>query len=276
VLVPKLITTLRGYTRAAIVAGGLISLLGGSRVQIGGPTGAFVVIVAGIAVLIASTQITDLLGLDIASLPTEFVPKWERLLAALPTASTPAIAIGVGTVLLLAVWPKVSRRIPGPFVALVLGSVAVAVPDLPVETIGSRFGAIPSGFPEITVPTVTIARFRELVVPTATIAMLGAIESLLSAVVADGMVGGRHRSNMELVAQGVANFASPLVGGIPATGAIARTATNAKNGATTPVAGLVHALTLLLITLFAAPLAARVPMATLAEILCVVAYHMSE
>jgi sulfate permease, SulP family len=360
VLVPKLVTTLRGYTRAAfvgdltagvivgivalplaiafaiasgvpperglwtaIVAGGLISLLGGSRVQIGGPTGAFVVIVAGIvaqhgldglalatlmagvmliafglarfgtaityipypvvvgftsgiAVLIASTQVKDLLGLDITSLPAEFVPKWQALVAALPTASTPAIAIGVGTVLLLAVWPRVSRRIPGPFIALVLGSVAVAMLDLPVETIGSRFGAIPSGIPALTFPAVTLERLRELLLPAATIAMLGAIESLLSAVVADGMIGGRHRSNMELVAQGVANLASPLVGGIPATGAIARTATNVKNGATTPIAGLVHALTLLLITLFAAPLAARVPMATLAGILCVVAYHMSE
>ncbi|HET9133448.1 MAG TPA: sulfate permease [Gemmatimonadales bacterium] len=359
-LVPKLVTTLRGYTRAAfigdltagvivgivalplaiafaiasgvpperglwtaIVAGGLISLLGGSRVQIGGPTGAFVVIVAGIvaqhgldglalatlmagvmliafglarfgtaityipypvvvgftsgiAVLIASTQVKDLLGLEIASLPAEFVPKWQALVAALPTASTPAIAIGVGTVLLLAVWPRVSRRIPGPFVALIAGSVAVALLDLPVETIGSRFGAIPSGIPALSFPSVTIDRLRELLLPAATIAMLGAIESLLSAVVADGMIGGRHRSNMELVAQGVANLASPLVGGIPATGAIARTATNVKNGATTPVAGIVHALTLLLITLFAAPLAARVPMATLAGILCVVAYHMSE
>src|SRR5438067_8425936 len=174
------------------------------------------------------------------------------------------------------VWPRVSHRIPGPFVALIVTTALVRFFHLPVETIGTRFGAISASFPHPVLPHVTLDQLTALVAPAFTIALLAAVESLLSAVVADGMIGGRHRSNMELVAQGIANIASPLFGGIPATGAIARTATNIKNGGRTPVAGMVHALTLLLITLFFGRWAALVPMATLAGILLVVSYHMSE
>jgi SulP family sulfate permease len=173
-------------------------------------------------------------------------------------------------------WPRLSRRIPGPFVALIVVTVVVNLFHLPVETIGSRFGTLHVGFPAPSLPHISGAELKLLVGPAFTIALLGAVESLLSAVVADGMIGGRHRSNVELVAQGIANIASPLFGGIPATGAIARTATNIKNGGRTPVAGMVHAFTLLVITLFVGKYAARVPLATLAAILVIVAYHMSE
>src|SRR5689334_24234115 len=173
-------------------------------------------------------------------------------------------------------WPRVSRRIPGPFIALIITAVAAQLLHWPVETIGSRFGGISAGFPHPVLPHVSITQMTALVVPAFTIAMLGAVESLLSAVVADGMIGSRHRSNMELVAQGIANVASPIFGGIPATGAIARTATNVKNGGRTPIAGMTHAVTLLLITLFFGRWAGLVPLATLAGILVVVAYHMSE
>src|SRR5689334_18427880 len=173
-------------------------------------------------------------------------------------------------------WPRVSRRIPGPFIALIITAVAAQLLHWPVETIGSRFGGISAGFPHPVLPHVSITQMTALVVPAFTIALLGAVESLLSAVVADGMIGGHHRSNMELVAQGVANIASPLFGGIPATGAIARTATNVKNGGRTPIAGMTHAVTLLLITLFFGRWAAMIPLAVLAAILVVVAYNMSE
>lgn len=359
-LVPKLATTLRGYTRAqlaadcsagvivgivalplaiafgiasgvtpqqglvtAIVAGFLISALGGSRVQIGGPTGAFVVIVAdvvarhglhgllvatmlagvlliglglaklggalkfiprpvivgftsGIAVLIFSTQVRDLLGLRLASVPAEFGAKWVAYAGALGTATPAAIALSAGALAILLLWPRVSRRVPAPFVALVAATVACAALDLPVETIGSRFGEIRAVLPAPALPGLSLAMVREVFPSAITIALLAAIESLLSAVVADGMLGTRHRSNMELVAQGVANVVTPLFGGIPATGAIARTATNVRNGGRTPVAGIVHALTLLLIVLAAGGLVARIPMAALAAILVVVSYHMSE
>jgi SulP family sulfate permease len=181
-----------------------------------------------------------------------------------------------GSVLLIVLWPKVSRRVPGPFVALVAATAVVQIFHLPVETIGSRFGSIAASVPHPQVPHLTLTQVSGLIGPAFTIALLGAVESLLSAVVADGMIGGRHRSNMELVAQGLANIAAPLFGGIPATGAIARTATNVKNGGRTPVAGMIHALTLLVITLGAGRWAALIPMPVLAAILVVVAYHMSE
>lgn len=359
-LVPKLATTLRGYDRAqlgrdvsagvivaivalplsiafaiasgvtpdrglvtAVVAGFLISALGGSRVQIGGPTGAFVVVVygiverhgvagltvatlmagvmlvafglarlgatiryiprplvtgftAGIAVIIAVGQLKDLLGLRMGAVPADFVEKVAALAAHARSATPAAVAVSAAALAILVLWPKVSRRIPGPLVALVATTAAVHLLGLDVETIGSRFGPIRAALPAPTLPALSLADVRALVAPAFTIAVLGGIESLLSAVVADGMIGGRHRSNMELVAQGVANVGSALFGGIPATGAIARTATNVKNGGRTPVAGIVHAVALLLITLFFGRWAALVPMATLAAILVVVAYHMSE
>ena len=316
------VTPERGlYT--AIIAGFIISALGGSRVQIGGPTGAFVVIVygivqkygvdgltvatlmagvlllalgllrlggaikfipypvtvgftSGIALVILSGQVKDLFGLRMGTVPAEFVEKWRAYAAYVTTVNPWAVAVAGAALVIVLLWPRVNRRVPGPFVALIVTTAAVQLLGLPVETIGSRFGAISASFPAPTLPSVTWTMARELVGPAFTIAVLGAIESLLSAVVADGMTGGRHRSNTELVAQGVANLVTPLFGGIPATGAIARTATNVKNGARTPVAGIVHALTLLLITLFFGRWAALIPMATLAAILVVVAYHMSE
>ena len=358
--VPKLVTTLRTYTRkeftadltagvivgivalplaiafaiasgvtperglyTAIVAGFLISALGGSRVQIGGPTGAFVVIVygiiqqhgfdglavatlmagallvvmgfaklgavikfiphpvvtgftTGIAVIIFSSQIKDLLGLEMGAVPAEFFEKWAAFAAHIESVSPAAMLVAALALFVIVLWPRLNHRIPGPFVALIVTTLVVQLLDLPVETIGSRFGAISASLPRPSLPDVSWADIPGLVGPAFTIALLAAVESLLSAVVADGMIGGRHRSNMELVAQGVANIASPLFGGIPATGAIARTATNVKNGGRTPVAGMVHALTLLVVTLFFARWAALIPMATLAAILVVVAYHMSE
>jgi SulP family sulfate permease len=306
----------------AIVAGLIISALGGSRVQIGGPTGAFVVIVygivqkygidgltvatlmagvllvifglarlgtaikfiphpvvtgftSGIAVIIFTQQVKDLLGLEMAAVPPEFLGRWAAYAGA--TSLDPA-AVGLSalSIAIIFLWPRVDRRIPGPFVALVAATLIAQLLGLDVETIGSRFGAISASIPKPTMPDLTLAQVLALVGPAFTIALLGAIESLLSAVVADGMTGGRHRSNMELVAQGVANLASASFGGIPATGAIARTATNVKNGGRTPVAGIIHALTLLVITLAFGSLASRIPMAVLAAILVVVAYHMSE
>ncbi len=307
----------------AIVAGFTISALGGSRVQIGGPTGAFVVVVSGIiatygldglfvctlmagillivlgatglgtavkyiprpvvigftngiGVLIASTQIRDLLGLGVAEVPGDFIGRVRVLWAYAGTFSVSAVMLGsvtVALVLTLRVW---ARRIPGSMIALVLGAVAVAAVGLPVETVGTRFGGVPSGLPAIHIPRVDPALFLRLLSPALTVAMLGAIESLLSAVVADRMTGDRHDPNVELVAQGVANVLSPLFGGLPATGAIARTATNVRSGARTPVAGITHAVTLALILLFAAPLARHIPLAVLAGILLIVSYDMGE
>jgi len=307
----------------AVVAGFLISALGGSRVQIGGPTGAFIVIVAGIvakfgvsgllivtlmagviliamgatglgtavkfiprpvtigftngiAVLIASTQVKDFLGLKIGALPSEFVSRLRVLGGHLSSTDWRAFALSASSLVVIVFWPKVTRRVPGTIVALVLATLAVACFTLPVATIGSKFGGIPTGLPAFSIP-----KFRpELIMPLLpsafTVALLAAVESLLSAVVADSMTGDRHNSNVELIAQGVANLASPLFGGIPATGAIARTATNIRSGARTPVAGMVHALTLLCILVLAAPLARFVPLATLAAVLFVVAYNMGE
>ncbi|HSE52721.1 MAG TPA: SulP family inorganic anion transporter, partial [Gemmatimonadales bacterium] len=213
---------------------------------------------------------------QIAQVPPEFFGKWLSFLTHLGTANPSTAAIGLGTLLILIFWPRVSHRIPGPLVALLAGTVAATLLELPVETIGSRFGVIDSSLPHPVFPRVTEGMLVSLAGPALTIALLAAIESLLSAVVADGMIGGRHRSNMELVAQGAANLVSPLFGGMPATGAIARTATNVKSGGRTPVAGIVHAMTLLLITLFFGQWAALIPLASLAAILVMVAYHMSE
>jgi len=307
----------------AVIAGFLISALGGSRVQIGGPTGAFVVIVygivqkhgidglaiatimagvilvvmgfaklgamikfiphpvitgftSGIAVIIFSGGIKDLLGLHMGEVPPGFFEKWITY-AQTASGFTPA-AVGVSALSLavIVLWPKVTRRVPGTFIALIITTAVVSIMNLPVETIGSRFGATSGSIPPIQLPSVSFAQISALVGPAFTIAVLAAIESLLSAVVADGMIGGRHRSNMELIGQGVANIVTPLFGGIPATGAIARTVTNVKNGGRTPVAGIVHALTLLIITLFGARWAGLIPMATLAAILVVVSVQMSQ
>ena len=307
----------------AIVTGFLISALGGSRFQIGGPTGAFVVVVAGIiaehgvsglfvctmmagvilivlgatgmgaavkylprpvvvgftngiAVLIASTQIRDLLGLRMGSVPSEFVERMAAFGGHI-TAITPSAAALAGVALLVIIllrraWPKV----PGTIVALVGGTAAVVLFGLDVDTIGSRFGGIPGGLPTVHIPKFEAALIPALIRPALTIALLGAIESLMSAVVADRMGRDRHNPNVELVAQGVANVVSPMFGGLPATGAIARTATNIRSGARTPVAGIVHALTLLIVLLVAAPLAQFIPLAVLAAILLVVSYNMGE
>ena len=307
----------------AIVAGALISLLGGSRVQIGGPTGAFVVIVAGIvarygvdglfmctmlagvilvalgvtgmgsairfiprpvvvgftngiAVLIASTQIRDFFGLKMTSMPSEFLGRMRALVQAAGTWSPAATALAIGALVCIIVAARISRRIPGSIIVLLAGTGAVVFLGLDVETIGSRFGGVPSGLPALRWPQFHFATLGALVMPAVTVAMLGAIESLMSATVADRLSGDRHDPNVELVAQGIANIASPLVGGLPATGAIARTATNVRSGARTPVAGVIHAITLLLILLFAAPLARYVPLAILSAILMFVAYNMSE
>ncbi|MFN7981464.1 MAG: SulP family inorganic anion transporter [Vicinamibacterales bacterium] len=307
----------------AIVTGFLISALGGSRFQIGGPTGAFVVVVSGIiakygidglfmstmmagvllvvlgatglgsavkfipqpvvigftngiAVTIASTQLRDMFGLQMTSVPADFLPKMQALLAAAGTWSHAATALGVGTLVLLIVWRRLAIRVPGYIVVLVLTTAASAVIGFPVETIGSRFGGIAGTLPHIVVPNFRADLILTLLSPALTIAMLGSVESLLSAVVADRLGGDRHNPNVELIAQGVANIVSPLVGGLPATGALARTATNIRSGARTPVSGMIHALTLLAVLLVAAPLARFVPLATLAGILLMVAYQMGE
>jgi SulP family sulfate permease len=231
---------------------------------------------SGIAVIIALGQVKDALGLRMGPVPAEFV---EKLLAYRDHAESGnpwAVAVAAVAILILVAWPRVSRRVPAPLVALVATTVAARLLHLPVETIGSRFGELQLSLPMPSPPAITFADATRLIAPAFAIALLGAIESLLSAVVADGMIGSRHRSNMELVAQGVANVASATFGGIPATGAIARTATNVKNGARTPVAGIWHAVVLLLITLLFGQWASMIPMATLAAILLVVAYHMSE
>ncbi len=307
----------------AIVAGFLISALGGSRVQIGGPTGAFVVIVAGIvarfglsglfmvtmmagvililmgatgfgtavrfiprpvtigftngiAVLIASTQIRDFLGLRTGAIPSDFVGRMRVLFEHLTSIDTTTAIVGGCSLAVILLWRVITKRIPGSILALLTATIAVVVLKLPIDTIGSKFGGIPSGFPSIQIPAFRADLILPLLPSALTVALLAAVESLLSAVVADGMSGDKHNSNVELIAQGVANVLTPLVGGIPATGAIARTATNVRSGAKTPVAGIVHALTLAAILLIAAPLAKFIPLATLAAVLFVVAYNMGE
>ncbi|MDY0083634.1 MAG: SulP family inorganic anion transporter [Ignavibacteriaceae bacterium] len=307
----------------AIIAGFIISFLGGSRVQIGGPTGAFIIIVygivqqygvngliiatlmagvilvimgfarfgsiikfipypvivgftSGIALLIFSTQIKDFFGLQIDQIPSEFFDKWVEYFFSFSTINFYAFGIALLTLATILLFPKITHKIPGSIVALIVTTAITYFFNLPVETIGSKFGELPSALPQPVFPQIDFAAIRELIQPATTIAILAAIESLLSAVVADGMIGGKHRSNMELVAQGIANIISPLFGGIPATGAIARTATNIKNGGRTPIAGIVHSFVLLLITLFFGHLARLIPLATLAAILVTVAYNMSE
>jgi SulP family sulfate permease len=231
---------------------------------------------AGIAVIIASSEVKDFLGLSIDKIPADFLPKWQAYLGALGSVHATTLAIGVGSLLLILGLRKVAPRVPGFLVAVVVASLAVALLHLPVETIGSRFPHIPAGLPAPALPAISLAKFQAILPSAFTIAFLAGIEALLSAVVADGMIGSRHRSNQELVGQGVANIASALFGGLPATGAIARTATNIRAGALTPVAGMLHALFLLLFILFATNLMAFVPMAALAAILFLVAWGMSE
>lgn len=307
----------------AIIGGFIISALGGSRVQIGGPTGAFIVIVygivqqfgvdglviatfiagillilmgiarlgntikyipypliigftTGIAVIIFSSEVKDFLGIKMGSVPADFIHKWLAYSQHLSSINIYALSIGMFTLLVVRLWPRITHKIPGSLIAILLTTFVVHVFRLPLETIGSRFGAIPSSLPLPTIPKVSLSTIQQLIRPAFTIALLGSIESLLSAVVADGMISGNHRSNTELIAQGFANICSSLFGGIPATGAIARTATNVKSGGRTPVAGIVHAITLLIILLFLGKWAALIPMATLAGILVVVAWNMSE
>ena len=307
----------------AIVAGFLISALGGSRVQIGGPTGAFIVVVfgviaehgydglvlatfmaglimlvagyfkagslvayvpepvingftIGIAVIIATSQIKDLLGLSIAEVPAEFIGKMEALWSARDTLSGLALAIGLATMVLIVALRRVAPKFPGLIIAVGLTSAAVALWMLPVDTIFSRFGALPSTLPIPALPEISLARITELLPSAIVIAFLASIESLLSAMVADRMSGGHHRPNAEVLAQGWANIGSSLFGGLPATGAIARTATNVRAGGKTPVAGIVHALTILLVMLVAAPLAGYLAMPALAGLLILTAWNMSE
>ncbi len=306
----------------AVVAGFIISFLGGSRVQIGGPTGAFIVIVygivaqygingllistilagiilvifgllklgsllkyfphplivgftSGIALVIFTTQVKDALGLDLPELPAAFIPKWSLYFNEIATFSFYSIAISASTILIVLFSKHLFKKIPGSIIAIVLGTLVVQLFQLPVTTIESFFGEIPSSF-SFAMPKITFSELGNYVQPAVTIALLGAIESLLSAVVSDGMIGSTHRSNTELIAQGLANIATPFFGGIPATGAIARTATNVKNGGRTPVAGIIHAITLLLIMLFFGRWVKLIPMSVLAGILMVVAYNMSE
>lgn len=309
----------------AIIAGFIISFLGGSRVQIGGPTGAFVIIVygivtqygvggltvatimagiimvffglmkfgsvikyvpyptttgftSGIAVVLLSTQVKDFLGLSIDNVPSDFFGKWSSYIHHFSTINTATVIIGSISLLIIVLWPKINKRIPGSLIALITVTSVVKIFDIPVETIGSRFGEISNriSLVDFTKINLSMNMIKELIRPAITIAFLASIESLLSAVVADGMIGKKHNSNMELIGQGIANIFSALFGGIPATGAIARTAANVKNGGRTPIAGMVHALVLFLIMIIFMPLAKLIPMTTLSAILIVVAYNMSE
>lgn len=306
----------------AIIAGFLISLLGGSRVQIGGPTGAFMIIVynivtqfgidgliiatflaglimilmgffklgsiikfipypittgftSGIAIVIFSSQMKDFWGLQVETVPTAFIDKWKVYFNSFNTMSLQTTIIGMIALLIIVLWPKINRQIPGALIALIVTSLLVNFLDLNVPTIGTKFGELSSTLPTLQLPNLTLDKISLLILPAFTIAILGSIESLLSAVVSDGMIGGKHRSNMELIAQGIANMASALFGGIPATGAIARTVANIKNGGRTPLAGIIHALTLLLIMVLFMPLAKMIPLTSLAAVLIVVSYNMS-
>ncbi|NLE64587.1 MAG: sulfate permease [Elusimicrobia bacterium] len=307
----------------AFVAGVAISVFSGSRVQIGGPTGAFIIIVfnivqqygydglatatlmagillvamgamrlgdiikyipypvtvgftSGIALVIFTTQVPDFLGLRLEAVPEHFTDKWLTYAHHLPTVNFAALLLALLTVLIIIVWPRITKRIPGTMVAIVITTALAHIFHLPVETITSRFGEIAGHFPAPHLPKISLGLVSHLASPALTIALLAGIESLLSAVVADGMIGTRHRSNMELIAQGIANILVPFFQGIPATGAIARTATNIKNGGRTPFAGIIHAIAILALFLFCGKWAGLIPMATLAGILVVVAYNMSE
>src|SRR5689334_1724885 len=307
----------------AIITGFLISALGGSKTQIGGPTGAFIVVIAGIiakygveglftctlmagvllvllgitglgtavkyfprpvvvgftngiAILIASTQVRDLFGLRMDHVPGDFFHRMAALGRAFPTLNWSATVLAAGSLAVMILCLKFAKRIPGPIVVCFGATALVAALHLPVETIGTRFGGIPSGLPHLTIPSLHYDTLRQLLSAAFTVAMLGAIESLMSAVVSDKMSNDKHNPNVELMAQGVANIFSPLFGGLPATGAIARTATNIRSGAKSPVAGMIHALTLLAVILFAAPLVKNVPLSALAAILMMVAYNMGD
>lgn len=307
----------------AVIGGFLVSLLGGSHVQIGGPTGAFIIIIygivaqfgvdglmvatlmagiilvimgiskfgslikfipypvvvgftSGIAVVIFSTQIKDLFGLSIENVPGDFISKWGSYFQNFNTINWQATLVGLASLLIIIFWPKINRKIPGSIIAILIATLAVKFFNLNVPTIESSFGAIPSKLSMPHLPHVTFDLVKALFPAAFTIAILAAIEALLSAVVADGMIGEKHDSNTELIGQGVANMVSPLFGGIPVTGAIARTATNVKNGGRTPISGIVHSIVLLLIMLLLGPWAKLIPMTTLAAILIMVAYNMSE
>jgi SulP family sulfate permease len=307
----------------AVIAGVVVSVLGGSRVQIAGPTGAFIVIVygivqkygydglatatliagvlliimglaklgtllkfvpypltvgftSGIALIIFSSQIKDFLGLPIPTLAPDLAGKWIQYADYVQSADLTSVGIGLLSLLIILVWPRVTHRVPGSLIAILVSTVVVQLGHVPIATIGSQFGSVPTSLPTPRLPQISWQLVTVMFSPAFTIAVLAAIESLLSAVVADGMLRTRHRPNMELVAQGAANILAPLFGGIPATGAIARTATNIKNGGRTPVAGVVHSIVLLLIMLFVGQWATLIPLPTLAAILMVVAYNMSE
>lgn len=307
----------------AIIGGLIVSLLGGSRVQIGGPTGAFIVIVygvvqqygvqglliatmmagvilvlmgiakfgsaikfiphpvtvgftSGIALIIFSSQIKDFFGLKIDKVPGEFIAKWELYIQNFHTISPDTAIIAALSLGIILLWPKITHKLPGSLMAIIVSTAAVYIFKMDVTTIGSLYGQISNNIPAPTFAMPELGMIKDLIIPATTIALLAAIEALLSAVVADGMIGGRHRSNMELIAMGAANIVSPLFGGIPVTGAIARTAANVKNGGRTPIAGIVHAVVLLVIMLFVGSYASLIPMAALAAILIVVAYNMSE
>jgi sulfate permease, SulP family len=307
----------------AIIAGFLVSALGGSMTQIGGPTGAFVVVVYGIvtrygldglymctllagvilvvlgatglgtavkfiprpvvvgftngiAVIIASTQIKDFFGIKVDKIPGDFVSRLEVLAHNFRSLSILETGLGMLAIVLILVFVRYIKKVPGYIVALFVGTALVAIFQLPVATIGTRFGGIPSGLPSLKIPQFRFDLVRPLISPAITVAILGAIESLMSAVVSDRMSGGKHNPNVELMGQGIANIFSPLFGGLPATGAIARTATNIRSGGQTPVAGMIHALTLLAVVMFAAPLARFIPLSVLAGILFVVAYNMGD
>jgi len=307
----------------AVICGFVIGALGGTRAQVSGPTGAFIVIIygivqqygydglavatilagfiliamgllrmgaflkfipypvtvgftSGIALIIFSGQIRDFFGLQMQSVPADFVEKWEAYFHSISTTNWQALAVGAVSLAIVFLWPRITPKVPGSLVAIIAATAAVQLLTLDVETIGSRFGSVPNTLPAPHFPHLTWALITKMFSPALTIAILAAIESLLAAVVADGMMGTRHRSNMELIAQGIGNVVSPIFQGIPATGAIARTATNIKSGGRTPVAAIIHATTLLLIMLFFGKWAALIPMATLAAILIFVAYNMSE
>jgi SulP family sulfate permease len=307
----------------AIFAGFVIAVLGGTRAQISGPTGAFIVIVygivqkygydglvvatliagvilvimglarmgaflkfvpypvtvgftSGIALIIFSSRVSDFLGLKIEKVPADFVEKWIEYGKHFSTFNPYTLAVGFGSLLIIVLWPRITHRVPGQLIAILIATFAVQVFHIPVDTIATRFGGVPNTLPSPQFPTISWELVQQMFSPALTIAILAALESLLAAVVADGMMGTRHRSNMELIAQGAGNIVSVIFGGVPATGAIARTATNIKSGAKTPVSAIIHCIFLLLVLLVIGKWAALIPMATLAAVLIVVAYNMSE